>query len=172
MDPIIRLNHQRFFGSVAMDSTKVKGSSAAIYIWDFKDFTLTSEKSLPACTLGTLSSSIEVIIGAYFDRLIFLDASYWVCSIDISMALEVPVRHFFIPNDWVSLANQLIMDVGKSGEIFFVKQSELAVIKRGLEVTENGAVFNPRRRSTAQILELPTRPGPSILQGQHIRTIP
>jgi hypothetical protein len=37
--------------------------------------------------------------------------------------------------------------VGKAGEILFVKQSELAIIKRGLEMTESGTVAYPKMKN-------------------------
>ncbi|KAK1765476.1 hypothetical protein QBC33DRAFT_544396 [Phialemonium atrogriseum] len=54
------------------------------------------------------------------------------------------VRHFFVPGDWIG-GNRLGMGVGRGGEIAFVRGPELAVIKRGLEVTEGGESFNPRK---------------------------
>ena len=56
------------------------------------------------------------------------------------------IRHFFVPGDWIG-GNRLGMGVGRAGEIAFVRGPELAVIKRGLEVTEGGESFNPRRGS-------------------------
>ena len=120
----------------------------------------------------SLSAVVEIVIGVYFERLIYLDASYWVCSINFGANRELPVRHFFIPNDWISFSNHLMMEVGKNGEILFVKQSELAVIKRGLEVTESGVAFNPRRRSTPLASELPLRPSLSIVHGRPSKTEP
>ncbi|KAL1856861.1 hypothetical protein Daus18300_010624 [Diaporthe australafricana] len=58
------------------------------------------------------------------------------------------VRHFFLPGDWVACDHEsLIFAVGRSGEILFARRSELAVIHRGLEVTESGGGFNSRRGS-------------------------
>jgi hypothetical protein len=54
--------------------------------------------------------------------------------------------HFFIPNDWVSLVQGLVLDLGHSGEIMFVKRGELLVIKRRLDMTDQG-VLTPRKRS-------------------------
>jgi WD40 repeat protein len=168
----INLNHHRFFGTVAMDSTKPKSFPPSIEMWDFNEFNLTSKSSSPSCTLGSLSAVVEIVIGVYFERLIYLDASYWVCSINLGANRELPVRHFFIPNDWISFGNHLMMEVGKNGEILFVKQSELAVIKRGLEVTESGVAFNPRRRSTPLASEVPSRPSLSIVHGRPSKTEP
>ncbi|KAM0334212.1 hypothetical protein ACHAQA_001233 [Verticillium albo-atrum] len=130
----ISLQHRRYFATMSDTATTGrKKSPSNIYIWDFQDFHNNAEIAKPVCTLGQLSSSIDVIIGVFGERLIYLDVSQWICSIEIHEPLEVPVRHFFIPNDWLSLVDQLLLDIGKMGEILFVKQSELAVIRRGLE---------------------------------------
>lgn len=181
-DHVISLNNAKYVATrtkartTTYDNANSSGSHSNIHIWDYEDLGLTGPSSAgPVCSLGPLTSSIEVIIGVYGERLIYLDVSFWVCSMDITDPMEVPVRHFFIPNDWLSLVNSFVLDVGKAGEIMFVKQSQLAVIKRGLEATESGAPFNPRRKSGTVSLRqgqgLPSRPGPSVLRGRSARTI-
>ncbi|KAI0123279.1 hypothetical protein BJ170DRAFT_687296 [Xylariales sp. AK1849] len=74
----------------------------------------------------------------------------------IAIGIGSTVRHFFVPYDWISLVNELHVDVGPNGDIVFVKRSELAVIRRGLEFSETGP-FNLRRVSNP-IRGLHTRP--------------
>lgn len=47
-------------------------------------------------------------------------------------------RHFFIPIDWLSAGANLMIDMTCNGDIVFVKRHEIAVIKRGLETSEQG----------------------------------
>ena len=60
------------------------------------------------------------------------------------------VRHFFLPNDWLGSnasrpgRKELIFGLGCAGEVVFVKRCELAVVKRGVEVTENGVGCDSR----------------------------
>jgi hypothetical protein len=122
-------------------------------VWDFKDFIPDSKTASPIYDLGGFSSSVKKIIGIIGDRLIFLNTNHWVCSTGRDSIEQSVVRHFFIPNDWVSLTSQLLLDVGRSGEIVFVKTAELAVIKRGLEITEKGSFNAPRKRSVRPRLE-------------------
>ncbi|KAJ9137442.1 GPI inositol-deacylase [Pleurostoma richardsiae] len=85
-------------------------------------------------------------------------------STGIPIGMGNIVRHFFVPYDWISLVNELHVDVGRGGEILFVKRSELAVIKRGLDFSDTGT-FYPRRAS-GPAAGLPVRPG---LQTVHDR---
>jgi len=52
--------------------------------------------------------------------------------------VERHTRHFFIPFDWLSAGADLMIDVTCNGDIIFVKQHEIAIIKRGLEASEQG----------------------------------
>ncbi|KAH8886231.1 hypothetical protein GQ53DRAFT_695000 [Thozetella sp. PMI_491] len=180
LDQAVFLNSQKYFATRTKDSPtddpKSRGSRSNIHIWDYENFNPAGPETVrPVCSLNKLTSSIETIVGVYGERLVYLDGSFWVCSVDIVDPLEVPVRHFFIPNDWLSLVNTFVLDIGKAGEIMFVKQSELAVIKRGLEATENGTPFNPRRKSSTvpstQSHGLPSRPAPPVLPGRLSKTI-
>lgn len=129
VDRVVPLNSPRYFVTVATDAVATEQpkhgatTKRRILIWDFNAFTIEQVTPLPIplCKLGVLSESIDTIIGVYGDRLVYVDAGYWVCSIDVSdISLEeAPVRHFFIPNDWLSVVTQLVMGIGKAGEIVF-----------------------------------------------------
>lgn len=142
IERVISLNSPRYFATVATDAGTAEqpkysaNTKRRILIWDFNNFSdeTVTTTPLPSCKLGTLSESIQAIIGVYGDRLVYADAGYWVCTVDVSddSLEEVPVRHFFIPNDWLSVVSQLVMEIGRAGEIVFLKQSDLEVIRRGL----------------------------------------
>lgn len=172
---IIPLKSAKYFATrTKSDHSSSANSNSNIHIWEYDDYTPSHSGPVkPVCSLGPLTSSIECIVGVFGQRLVYLEnVSFWVCSIDIADLLEVPVRHFFIPNDWLSLVHSFVLDIGKAGEIMFVKQSELAVIRRGLETTESGVTFNPRKRGGLVGMAspgLPSRPGPSVLKGRRVR---
>ncbi|TPX18252.1 uncharacterized protein E0L32_002761 [Thyridium curvatum] len=179
-EEVISLNDSRYFATQtraqATDNKATTFRSSNIHVWDHKDFSPSGPTTAsPVCSLKSLTLSMEVIVGVYGDRLVYLDASFWICSMDITDPSEPPVRHFFVPNDWLSLVNCFVLDIGKAGEIMYVKQSELAVIKRGLEVTESGTSFNPRSKSCglspAPGHSLPTRTTPSALRCKSVRTV-
>ncbi|OBT89163.1 hypothetical protein VE02_01632 [Pseudogymnoascus sp. 03VT05] len=92
----------------------------------------------------SLSSQVKYLIGPYDKRLIFLDASGWICSTD-QKTFDV-TRHFFVPADWLSSNLELMICVTKSGDILFVRGDEVAVIKRGLDTSETGVWPRARRR--------------------------
>ncbi|KAH9909403.1 hypothetical protein F4778DRAFT_229652 [Xylariomycetidae sp. FL2044] len=191
---IIPLQHSRFFATISKDQASTTANSrSAIHVWDMRDFTVTEtpEAVKPAFDLGTLVHSIEHVIGVVYDRLVFLDKDYWVCSIDLNYAGEHifrrgittgsvslwdskrrqseasavgeggieagVVRHFFIPDDWISMVTKFKVDVGRKGEIIFVKRSELIVVQRGLEFSENG-IFRGIGRGSSPTRGLPSRP--------------
>jgi hypothetical protein len=81
--------------------------------------------------------------------MVFLDANNWICSVSLDSSVEEfqVVRHFFLPDDWLSSTSRLILDMGRMGEIVFVKRAELAIIKRGLEIMEKGSFNLPKRRN-------------------------
>jgi hypothetical protein len=89
---------------------------------------------------------------------VFLRGSGWVCSVDLeNPGYDGIVRHFFIPVDWLSTTADLMIEITRNGDIVFVKRAEVAVIKRGLEVTEKGT-FNARKRTPSPGNSLAQRP--------------
>ncbi|POS75159.1 hypothetical protein DHEL01_v206445 [Diaporthe helianthi] len=136
-----------------------------IQLWGRKDFGIPDEDTKPVCQLeDALSSRIARILGCFGARLIVYTTDQWIASVDLQppqglvQRSEDLVRHFFMPSDWINGDHErLIFGIGSSGEILFAKRSELAVIKRGLETTESGATFNPRRVGTGWKRSIPPR---------------
>jgi WD40 repeat protein len=135
-----------FFATTAAEPGRGR-SQSKFQIWETRDFTIESERARPLPGYEYLSDEVEHLIGPYGQRLVFLHSSGWVCSVDLeNPGYDSFVRHFFIPVDWLSMTGDLMIELTRNGDIVFVKRAELAVIKRGLEVTEKGA-FNARRRT-------------------------
>ncbi|OBT62656.1 hypothetical protein VE03_07482 [Pseudogymnoascus sp. 23342-1-I1] len=111
-----------------------------------KSPTTTTAKPVPNSLF--LSSQVEYLIGPYAKRLIFLDASGWICSTD--QQTFAVTRHFFVPADWLSSNLELMVRVTKLGDILFVRGDEVAVIKRGLDTNETGAWPRVGRRPPAR----------------------
>lgn len=146
-----------------------------IQVWDSKDMD-TSSSINPVQRLDrSISDQIELIIGAFGFRMVLLTKDHWVASVDLqasedSISSRQPlIRHFFLPNDWIAVDHKrLLLDISHSGEIVFAKHSELAVIRRGLEIMETGASFNPQRgsavgiRSSLSVRSRGPSPGPSL----------
>lgn len=157
------------------DRQKDPKTTNTIQLWGGKDMGVPNKDTKPVRQLDDpVASSIALILGAFGARLVVYTADQWIATVDL-LAPSDPlprdeelVRHFFMPSDWVGVDHKnLIFGVGKAGEILFAKRSELAVIKRGLDTTESGGSFNPRRAGAGQRVPLPLRlrgpsPGSSI----------
>lgn len=152
VERVVPLQSRHHFVTIA------ESPSRQIQLWEFEERVESGDYiKTPARDLGHLSSKIEMVVGTFGSRLVVCTSDFWVASLDLwSKALEDTfIRHFFIPSDWLSVSGKLTMGIGK-GEILFAKQAELAIIKRGLDVTEAGSSFNPRRQSRQK--RLPVRP--------------
>jgi WD40 repeat protein len=155
---IIFLRHPRYFAAIAVDPARAQSSQNVIHLYDFNDFNGDNSSAECIQTLGTLSLAVGTIVGVSDQRLVFLDTHNWVCSVRLGSEDTTYSRHFFIPNDWVSLVHELLLDIGANGEILFVKRADVIVIKRGLEMTDKG-VFMPRKRSMSpKSMSFPVRP--------------
>ncbi|GAB1319628.1 hypothetical protein MFIFM68171_09838 [Madurella fahalii] len=131
-----------------------------ILLWNYDDLANTPHDTLPRADLSALPSRVEHIIGIFGTRLVLYMADHWIASIQLLpagshsiVAEESFVQHFFLPDHWIgSMAvSRMIFGMSCDGAILLARRSELAVIKRGVEVTENGGVFNPRRGSNIRI---------------------
>lgn len=130
-----------------------RNAKSKLLLWSSSDFTEKVEMAAPIPKFQYLADEVEFLIGAYGQRLIFLHSSGWVCSTD-SETFNV-IRHFFIPADWLSTNINLMIEVTRNGDILFVKRDEVAVIKRGLETSEQGQYNAPAKRPS---LAVPTDP--------------
>jgi hypothetical protein len=78
----------------------------------------------------------------------------WICSVAAVKAETTEtmsgslMRHFFLPSDWLSNNNELLIEVTKQGDIICVKRDEVAVVKRGLSNIEPGP-WKPLIRDTS-----------------------
>lgn len=110
-----------------------------LLLWSATDLSIQSTSSKMLSSYRVLVDQVRFLIGACGQRIVFLDSNGWVCSMDLGTHnLDRHTRHFFIPFDWLSAGADLIIDVTCDGDIIFVKQHEIAVIKRGLEASEQG----------------------------------
>ena len=122
--------------------------SKKLLLWRTSDFSIQSPSIAAVPSNQVLVDQVHFLIGTYGQRLIFLHCNGWVCSIDmLKPNVDHHVRHFFIPVDWLSASIDLIIDVTCNGDIVYVKRHEVAVIKRGLQATEQGPASVGKRSS-------------------------
>lgn len=89
--------------------------------------------SEPLSLVLKISPNMEYLIGSFGERLLFLDRRMWVCSVNLETFKDEYYQHFFIPDEWLSANRKLILKVTSKGDLVFVKQNEIAVIKRALD---------------------------------------
>ncbi|MCJ1388398.1 hypothetical protein MMC18_001245 [Xylographa bjoerkii] len=83
--------------------------------------------------LPGLETKVEYLVGSFDTKIIFLDRSLWVCSLDIMTFRKSMqyARHFFIPLDWMSTSGDPVLEINASRDLIFAKHNEIAVIKSG-----------------------------------------
>ena len=95
--------------------------------------------SLLARKLAVFAHLVAHVVGlSDTNRLVFLDAHSWVCSVDIKSVgnnLVSYSRHFFVPYDWFAGTRDMICAVVKQ-DVIFARNDDVAIIKGGLEYTE------------------------------------
>jgi WD40 repeat protein len=91
--------------------------------------------SQPTC------DAIDAVLGTYRERLVFLHADGWVCSVKAAGFRDggsdgpgAIMHHFAPPSDWL-LASKMLIQVTRLGDVLFVVRGEVAVVKRGFERT-------------------------------------
>jgi hypothetical protein len=130
--------HGRLIATKFGDSPRL-GSKTKFLLWNTTEISTESASAAAVPRYDHLSDQVQFLIGTYAQRLVFLHSSGWICTVDLEVSsLEHHTRHFFIPVDWISGGVDLMIDVTCKGDIVFVKRHEVAVIKRGLEVSEQG----------------------------------
>lgn len=183
VDRLITLQHAPgYFATVSLTSEHSENTLtkppnhinfSEIQVWNSEDLDKSSSVGPVQRLDRDTSAQVELIIGAFGSRMILLTKDHWVASVDLQASEEIApskqplTRHFFLPNDWMAVdPKRLLLEVGHSGEIIFAKHAELAIIRRGLEIMETGASFNPRRgsavglRSSTSVRSRGPSPGP------------
>lgn len=98
--------------------------------------------SAPTSLTSDFGQRMSHIIGLSNDRLVFLDTSSWVCSVDIDSLLRGPesyTRHFFVPYEWFAGKRDVIGAVVQR-DVLLVRNDEVAIIKAGLEFAEEASI--------------------------------
>lgn len=129
----------RYLAATFIKRSATRVQSKKILVSRTNQLSLQSASRKLSISSQVLADDVQLLIGSYGQRLIFLHSNGWVCSTDLeSLDIERQIRHFFIPLDWLNSGTNLMMDITCNGDIVFVKRHEIAVIKRGLEANEQG----------------------------------
>ncbi|RJE21000.1 WD40 [Aspergillus sclerotialis] len=91
--------------------------------------------------LLTFKSNVAHIIGIInSSRLLFIDTTSWVCSLDLNSQPEVAgysyTRHFFLPYEWLAGKRDVICALVQR-DVLIARNDEVAIIRGGLEYGED-----------------------------------
>ncbi|KAI1425810.1 hypothetical protein F5Y12DRAFT_347836 [Xylaria sp. FL1777] len=180
VESVIPFQQAQYFATLQSQRQGEPLSNPVYHLWDYRDFFSEAEPPVstageekddisPVLDFGQIDTTVVAVIGIANERAIFLDQNNWVCSVDIIPSEPAPnttatrpsadgrkvVRHFFIPDDWMSAVSRVLAEVRQSGEVVFTKRKDLAVVRRGLDF-KNKSVINGGRVSSAR--SIPHRP--------------
>ncbi|KAF2793172.1 hypothetical protein K505DRAFT_375515 [Melanomma pulvis-pyrius CBS 109.77] len=150
----VRSIHAYFYGTVCVVTLGiVQGhrNSSRVLLLNASD--LQPNSDIAATTSSNyLANQVEYIIGYFKTRLIFLDTSGWICSATVKR-LQI-WRHFFLPASWLNTGHDLIMDITYDGSLVFIKQSEVVIIKKGLDFDKKDPKMDVDLTRPAQLAEV------------------
>ncbi|KAL1865693.1 hypothetical protein Daus18300_007069 [Diaporthe australafricana] len=97
----------------------------------------------PLADNQSIYDTIDMIVGMYRERMVFLHVDGWICSVKAGALRNGPgpaggksegvVHHFAPPLGWLRMSGQLLIRVSRLGDVLFVVKGEVAVVKRGLD---------------------------------------
>lgn len=97
----------------------------------------------PLADKQSIYSMIDVIVGMYRERMVFLHIDGWICSVKAGALRsghgpagsksEDVVHHFAPPMSWLRMSRGLLVRVSRLGDVLFVVKGEVAIVKRGLD---------------------------------------
>ncbi|KAL2127486.1 hypothetical protein VTI74DRAFT_10640 [Chaetomium olivicolor] len=139
-----------FFVTTCEDARLNTHEPTEMQAWAVNRIASGTKSIKPVAWCKGLSMKIDHFIGSFAQRLVFLHVDGWVCSIPFeAFDAENMTRYFFVPADWLSLNNHLIISVTSSGDVGSAKRSELVFIKLGLKIER--PTFGSRQSSTSTI---------------------
>jgi WD40 repeat protein len=113
-------------------------STTQTFVLKFNELDSDAPFLLPMIDYDVVGKENMHLIGGNGSKLLFLDKSRWVCSVDMDrIDYRSYVRHFPIPSEWQSQQRRLRMGVTVRGDVLFVRVDEVAVISGGLDFEES-----------------------------------
>ncbi|PYH88228.1 hypothetical protein BO71DRAFT_435948 [Aspergillus ellipticus CBS 707.79] len=89
--------------------------------------------------MATIGHHVAHIIGLRGpDRVVFLDTRSWISSAGLDKPEDSQIlyaRHFFVPHEWFSGMSNIVLALNQ-GDLLIARNSDLAIVKGGLEHTQ------------------------------------
>ncbi|WEW55100.1 hypothetical protein PRK78_000528 [Emydomyces testavorans] len=79
-------------------------------------------------SLDGLANVVQRFLGCIYGCIVFLDNENWICTLELDAVSAKPLRHFFIPRDWLNISNIHMLTMAPNGKFLCPKAGEIAVI--------------------------------------------
>lgn len=86
----------------------------------------------PWTVLSHLSQHTSRLLGIFDDRVLYLDATFWVCTQELSGLGPTMKCHFFLPREWISPGSLQLVTFNRHGTVFCPRNGEVAVVRNGI----------------------------------------
>ena len=138
------------FFEVENSASQLNHKPRVLKVWKASRTSATdfSPLSLDSTILSQLASNIFQIIAVAGDFFLFLDVDLWVCSVDLDKLAKDPTctssRHFFLLTEWRFFNGQCLINyIPTTREFIIAKQSEILVVRRGLDYSQSWMPVDP-----------------------------
>ncbi|KAG8162114.1 hypothetical protein KVR01_007879 [Diaporthe batatas] len=127
-----------------LQMAKVRGDLEGTTVRCWPISCLLSEDGLPEAEIllnhdNGFGPKFRHILGLSASRLIFLDSSHWVCSVDLDTFKTSPLakRHFFILPEWLRPDGKPLCRIMDNDDIIFANGDGLSIVNSGLHFVES-----------------------------------
>lgn len=79
--------------------------------------------------LVSLVGGVQLLLGTYRDKIVFLDHQNWLCSCEVSWPIEAIKRHYVIPRDWLNSSTLQLVTLNKHGTLLCPRNGEVALVR-------------------------------------------
>ena len=138
------------FFKVEDPASQFKCKNSVLRAWRVSQISATefSPLILSSTKVSELVRNIVQIIAVTGELVLFLDVDFWVCSVDLAKIAEdrscTSSRHFFLLPEWRFSSGQfLIKYVPAKREFIIARQSEILVVRRGLDYSQSWIPIDP-----------------------------
>jgi hypothetical protein len=109
-------------------------ATAKLLVFDYPSSPTSSDGIQPNADYSALGKKVKYFIGVDSSRLVFIDRDSWLSSVDlVSYSGKEYIRHFYVPHEVVTGNTGVVAVLTAAGDIAFVRDGELAVVRNGMK---------------------------------------
>ena len=115
-----------------------QGTEPTLRLYPADDLTKTTSSINPAGSFDDIAKDIKTLIGVFKSQLLYLNLQGWVCSVNIDdiSPENFYTRHFFLPLQWHSNMDSLVITVTNKGCVVLAVGTKIAIFQNGLNFEE------------------------------------